>query len=116
MKKKFPIQEFCFFFFVFLRKLTFNSCIRFCGNAAPWADLSFQLPAATVAAVSPLLLCRMSVLQLLAALAAGLGVLLAFWTAKLLLRHAWYTYRMTCFSKPYARSWLLGHLGQVNQI
>lgn len=55
----------------------------------------------------------MSVLQILVVLAAGLGALLAFWTAKLLVRHAWYTHRMSCFSKPPARSWLLGHLGQV---
>uniref|UniRef100_H3DID8 aromatase n=1 Tax=Tetraodon nigroviridis TaxID=99883 RepID=H3DID8_TETNG len=59
----------------------------------------------------------MTVLQLLAALGAGLCAglcaLLAFWTAKLLVRHAWYTHRMSCFSRPHARSWLLGHLGQM---
>lgn len=73
------------------------------------------MPPVTTAAVSLSLLCGMPVLQLLAALAAGIGALLAFWTIKLLVRHAWYTYRMSCFSKPRAHSWLLGHLGQVTQ-
>lgn len=51
--------------------------------------------------------------QLLAVLAAAPVALLTFWTAKLLVRHTWYTHRMACFSKPHAHSWLLGHLGQV---
>ncbi|TWW63857.1 cytochrome P450 4F3 [Takifugu flavidus] len=54
-----------------------------------------------------------SVCPLLAVLAAAPVALLTFWTAKLLVRHAWYTHRMACFSKPHARSWLLGHLGQM---
>lgn len=54
-----------------------------------------------------------SICQLLALLAAAPVALLTFWTAKLLVRHAWYTHRMACFSKPHAHSWLLGHLGQV---
>ncbi|TKS66545.1 Leukotriene-B(4) omega-hydroxylase 2 [Collichthys lucidus] len=41
------------------------------------------------------------------------GALVAVWTAKLLVRHAWYAHRLSCFSKPPADSWLLGHLGQM---
>ncbi|RVE75521.1 hypothetical protein OJAV_G00017720 [Oryzias javanicus] len=44
---------------------------------------------------------------------SGLLALLVVWTARLLLRHAWYTRRMSGFSRPRARSWLLGHLGQM---
>lgn len=43
----------------------------------------------------------------------GLVVAAAAWTARLLLRHTWYTHRLSCFNKPPTRSWLLGHLGQV---
>ncbi|XP_044044523.1 cytochrome P450 4F3 isoform X1 [Siniperca chuatsi] len=43
----------------------------------------------------------------------GLGAVVAGWTARLLVRHAWYTHRLSCFSKPHANSWLLGHLGQM---
>lgn len=75
--------------------------------------VSFKPPPASIAAVFASLFCRMFVLQLLATLAAGFIALLAFCTAKLLVRHAWYTHRMARFSKPHARSWLLGHLGQV---
>ncbi len=61
---------------------------------------------------------RMSVLsqvlcQVLVVVFTGLGAVVAVWTAKLLARHAWFTYRLSCFSKPHANSWLLGHLGQV---
>ncbi|XP_068446781.1 cytochrome P450 4F3 [Clinocottus analis] len=49
----------------------------------------------------------------LVALAAGAGTVVAVWTARLLLRHAWYTTKLSCFSKPHANSWLLGHLGQM---
>ncbi|XP_068612686.1 cytochrome P450 4F3 [Brachionichthys hirsutus] len=51
--------------------------------------------------------------QLLLAFGAGLGAAVAVLTTRLLLHHAWYTYRLSCFSKPRANSWLLGHLGQI---
>lgn len=51
--------------------------------------------------------------QVLSVVAAGIGAVVTVWTAKLLVRHAWYTQRLSCFSKPHAKSWLLGHLGQV---
>uniref|UniRef100_A0A3B5M110 Uncharacterized protein n=1 Tax=Xiphophorus couchianus TaxID=32473 RepID=A0A3B5M110_9TELE len=44
------------------------------------------------------------------ALLAVVGV----WTARLLVRHAWYTHRLSCFHKPRTHSWLIGHLGQVS--
>ncbi|CAJ1086973.1 cytochrome P450 4F3 [Xyrichtys novacula] len=44
---------------------------------------------------------------------AGLGIVIAVLTARLLVRHAWYTYRLSCFSRPPTHSWLLGHLGQM---
>uniref|UniRef100_A0A669B773 aromatase n=1 Tax=Oreochromis niloticus TaxID=8128 RepID=A0A669B773_ORENI len=43
----------------------------------------------------------------------GLITVVALWTARLLLRHAWYTHKLSCFSKPQTRSWLLGHLGKL---
>uniref|UniRef100_A0A3P9B1W5 Cytochrome P450 family 4 subfamily F member 8 n=2 Tax=Haplochromini TaxID=319058 RepID=A0A3P9B1W5_9CICH len=43
----------------------------------------------------------------------GLFTVVALWTARLLLRHAWYTHKLSCFSKPQTRSWLLGHLGKM---
>ncbi|KAM4601832.1 cytochrome P450 4F3 [Polymixia lowei] len=46
-------------------------------------------------------------------MAATLAVVVAFWTARLLARHVWYTRRLSCFSKPPTHSWLLGHLGQM---
>lgn len=45
----------------------------------------------------------------------GLLALLVGWAARLLLRHAWFTRRMSRFSRPRTRSWLLGHLGQVRR-
>ncbi|XP_056286951.1 cytochrome P450 4F3 isoform X1 [Pseudoliparis swirei] len=54
-----------------------------------------------------------SLCRVLVVLAAGLGALVSVWTARLLARHAWFTYRLSCFSKPHANSWLLGHLGQM---
>ncbi|XP_051284374.1 cytochrome P450 4F3 [Dicentrarchus labrax] len=42
-----------------------------------------------------------------------LGAVVVVWTAKLLVRHVWYTHRLSCFSKPHANSWLFGHLGQM---
>lgn len=53
------------------------------------------------------------VCQVLFLVGTGLGAVIAVWTARLLVRHAWYTHRLSCFSKPHANSWLLGHLGQV---
>ncbi|XP_069020281.1 cytochrome P450 4F3 [Embiotoca jacksoni] len=49
----------------------------------------------------------------LKAVGTGLVAMVAVWTARLLLRHAWYTHRLSCFSKPPAHSWLIGHLGQM---
>lgn len=63
--------------------------------------------------VLSLLLSWMGLFQVLYVVAAGFGAVVAVWTAKLLARHAWYTHRLSCFSKPHANSWLLGHLGQV---
>lgn len=63
--------------------------------------------------VLQLTLSWMGLCQLLILITAALGALLAYWTLKLLVRHAWYTHRMACFSTPPAHSWLLGHLGQV---
>nr|QQL94723.1 cytochrome P450 4f3-like protein [Lateolabrax maculatus] len=51
--------------------------------------------------------------QVLLVVGKGLGAVVAAWTVKLLVRHAWYTHRLSCFSKPHANSWLLGHLGQM---
>lgn len=49
-------------------------------------------------------------------LGTGLVAVVAAWTVKLLVRHAWYTHRLSCFSKPHANSWLIGHLGQVGHV
>lgn len=46
-------------------------------------------------------------------LGAAMGALAVAWTVKLLLRHAWITHRLSCFDTPPTRSWLLGHLGQM---
>ncbi|KAK5847759.1 hypothetical protein PBY51_016863 [Eleginops maclovinus] len=51
--------------------------------------------------------------QLLVLVGAGLGAVVAVWTVKLLVRHAWFTHRLSCFSKPHAPSWLLGHMGKM---
>lgn len=50
---------------------------------------------------------------LLCIVGTGLLAAVAIWTVRLLLRHAWFTHRLSCFSKPQTRSWLLGHLGQM---
>lgn len=63
--------------------------------------------------VLSLFLSWMGLAEVLFVVAAGLGAVVAVWTARLLVRHAWYTHRLSCFSKPHAKSWLLGHLGQV---
>ncbi|XP_029942080.1 cytochrome P450 4F3 [Salarias fasciatus] len=46
-------------------------------------------------------------------LGAAVGALAAAWTVRLLLRHAWFTHRLSCFSTPPTHSWLLGHMGQM---
>ncbi|KAM9328434.1 cytochrome P450 4F3 [Pholidichthys leucotaenia] len=43
----------------------------------------------------------------------GLITVVVLWIGRLLVRHAWYTHRLSCFNKPPTRSWLLGHLGQM---
>uniref|UniRef100_A0A8C6UIE5 Cytochrome P450 family 4 subfamily F member 8 n=1 Tax=Neogobius melanostomus TaxID=47308 RepID=A0A8C6UIE5_9GOBI len=50
---------------------------------------------------------------ILAVIGAGLGAIVVVWTTNLLVRHAWYTHKLSCFSKPPTHSWLLGHLGQM---
>uniref|UniRef100_A0A669EZK6 Cytochrome P450 family 4 subfamily F member 8 n=1 Tax=Oreochromis niloticus TaxID=8128 RepID=A0A669EZK6_ORENI len=45
----------------------------------------------------------------------GLVAVVALWTVRLLLRHTWYSHRLSCFSKPQTRSWLLGHLGKSTE-
>uniref|UniRef100_A0A3Q1EDM3 Cytochrome P450 family 4 subfamily F member 8 n=1 Tax=Acanthochromis polyacanthus TaxID=80966 RepID=A0A3Q1EDM3_9TELE len=45
--------------------------------------------------------------------ATGLLAAAAVWTLKLLVRHAWYTHKLSCFNKPQTHSWLVGHLGQM---
>ncbi|KAM9333924.1 cytochrome P450 4F3 [Symphorus nematophorus] len=51
--------------------------------------------------------------QVLSVVGAGLGAVVVFLMARLLVRHAWYMHRLSCFSKPQVNSWLLGHLGQM---
>ncbi|XP_028983307.1 cytochrome P450 4F3 [Betta splendens] len=51
--------------------------------------------------------------QVLCVLAAGLVAMVTAWTVRLLVRHAWYTHQLSCFAKPHASSWLIGHLGQM---
>ncbi|XP_049425828.1 cytochrome P450 4F3 [Epinephelus fuscoguttatus] len=51
--------------------------------------------------------------QVLLVACAGLGAVVAVWMLRLLARHAWYTHRLSCFRKPHASSWLLGHLGKM---
>ncbi|KAG7503777.1 hypothetical protein JOB18_044750 [Solea senegalensis] len=51
--------------------------------------------------------------QILWVVVTGLVIVVAAWTARLLVRHAWYVHRLSCFSRPRAHSWLIGHLGQM---
>uniref|UniRef100_A0A671WU54 Cytochrome P450 family 4 subfamily F member 8 n=1 Tax=Sparus aurata TaxID=8175 RepID=A0A671WU54_SPAAU len=51
--------------------------------------------------------------QVLFVVGTGLAAVVAAWTARLLVRHAWFMHRLSCFSKPPANSWILGHLGQM---
>uniref|UniRef100_A0A4W6EYR8 aromatase n=1 Tax=Lates calcarifer TaxID=8187 RepID=A0A4W6EYR8_LATCA len=53
------------------------------------------------------------VCQVLCVVGTGLAAVVAAWTVRLLVRHAWYTHRLSCFSKPHADYWLIGHLGQM---
>ncbi|XP_068165517.1 cytochrome P450 4F3 [Antennarius striatus] len=63
--------------------------------------------------VLPHVLSWTGLFQVLFAVGAGLGAVVAVLTTRLLLQHAWYTNRLSCFSKPHTSSWLLGHLGQM---
>ncbi|XP_034030491.1 cytochrome P450 4F3-like [Thalassophryne amazonica] len=51
--------------------------------------------------------------QVLLVVGSTLGAVVGVWTVQLLVRHAWYMYKLSCFNKPRAQSWLLGHLGQM---
>ncbi|CAB1414765.1 unnamed protein product [Pleuronectes platessa] len=51
--------------------------------------------------------------QILFAAGTGLVAVAAAWTVWLLARHAWFTRRLSGFSRPHADSWLIGHLGQM---
>ncbi|KAJ0062255.1 hypothetical protein NL108_002609 [Boleophthalmus pectinirostris] len=51
--------------------------------------------------------------HILAVIGAGLGAIAVIWTINLLVRHAWYSHKLSCFSKPPTHSWLIGHLGQM---
>ncbi|XP_051912900.1 cytochrome P450 4F3 [Hippocampus zosterae] len=57
--------------------------------------------------------CWATLCQVLQVAAAGLVAIVTIWTTRLLLQHAWFTYRLSCFSKPHADSWLIGHLGKM---
>ncbi|XP_061631891.1 cytochrome P450 4F3 isoform X2 [Phyllopteryx taeniolatus] len=59
------------------------------------------------------LFCWAALCHVLQVAAAGLVALVTVWTAGLLLQHARLTRRLSCFSKPHADSWLIGHLGQM---
>ncbi|KAM6893584.1 cytochrome P450 4F3 isoform 2-T2 [Xenentodon cancila] len=43
----------------------------------------------------------------------GLVAVVLGGTLRLLVRHAWYTHKLSCFKKPPTHSWLIGHLGQM---
>lgn len=60
-----------------------------------------------------LLLSFYSMSHVLAVVGTGLGAVVVIWTVNLLVRHAWYTQKLSCFSKPPTHSWLIGHLGQM---
>ncbi|CAL8307806.1 unnamed protein product [Merluccius merluccius] len=51
--------------------------------------------------------------RVLVVVATALAVAVGIAVAKLLLRHAWFTRRLSCFSTPRTHSWLIGHLGQM---
>lgn len=50
---------------------------------------------------------------ILGLIGAGLGAVVVIWTTNLLVRHVFFTHKLSCFSTPPTRSWLLGHLGQM---
>ncbi|XP_056226005.1 cytochrome P450 4F3 isoform X1 [Seriola aureovittata] len=54
-----------------------------------------------------------SLCQVLKMVGTGLVAVVAVWIVRLFVHHAWYTHRLSCFSKPPADSWLKGHLGQM---
>ncbi|CAL8283740.1 unnamed protein product [Gadus morhua 'NCC'] len=51
--------------------------------------------------------------QVLVIAATALVGVASAWVGRLLLRHAWFRHRLSCFSRPPAHSWLIGHLGQM---
>ncbi|CAL8406961.1 unnamed protein product [Arctogadus glacialis] len=51
--------------------------------------------------------------QVLVIVATALVGVATAWVGRLLLRHAWFRHRLSCFSTPPAHSWLMGHLGQM---
>ncbi|KAM6951600.1 cytochrome P450 4F3 [Aplochiton taeniatus] len=51
--------------------------------------------------------------QVLLLAVAVLLVVLVGRVTRLILKHAWYTHHLSCFSRPPTDSWLLGHLGQM---
>ncbi|XP_056443645.1 cytochrome P450 4F3 [Gadus chalcogrammus] len=51
--------------------------------------------------------------QVLVIAATALVGVATAWVGRLLLRHAWFRHRLSCFSTPPAHSWLIGHLGQM---
>ncbi|XP_061524216.1 cytochrome P450 4F3 isoform X3 [Phycodurus eques] len=59
------------------------------------------------------LFCWAALCHVLQVAAAGLVAVVTVRTAELLLQHARLTRRLSCFSKPHADSWLIGHLGQM---
>uniref|UniRef100_A0A669D7S5 Leukotriene-B(4) omega-hydroxylase 2 n=1 Tax=Oreochromis niloticus TaxID=8128 RepID=A0A669D7S5_ORENI len=56
--------------------------------------------------LSPVFTCLCSLMYIFS---TGLVVVVAVLTV----RHIWYSRRLSCFSKPQTRSWLLGHLGKI---
>ncbi|XP_077428487.1 cytochrome P450 4F3 [Vanacampus margaritifer] len=82
-------------------------------------EITTKLLSLSVAEMSLLLrffsqvFCWAALSQVLQVAAAGLVAMVTVWTTRLLLQHAWFTCRLSCFSKPHADSWLIGHLGQM---
>uniref|UniRef100_A0A673C9C3 aromatase n=1 Tax=Sphaeramia orbicularis TaxID=375764 RepID=A0A673C9C3_9TELE len=66
-------------------------------TSTPWTGLTVEL----------------SLSGILVVVTTGLIAAVVVWTVKLLLRHAYYTHRLSCFSMPPVHSWLVGHLGQM---
>lgn len=111
--------------------VTRRSCSNcFCWNTGEWVEhllalltvsratirLTFSSVSSGMSLLQAVVLLALSwtgLCQLLSLVATVLVAAVALWTVKLLVRHAWYTQRLSCFSKPHADSWLLGHLGKV---